>query len=251
MACHMPRFPTADIAHTAVTDHRILRRLEEGDPALAQRRLPRPGEIPIVEFSGKERAPDDPDRDRDLGVALTYLTRRPSPLRKHCAPLAFPLVQKAVEAAPDDVVAQEALAWGLTLQGRSEEALAAYAATLARAPERETTLNLAAALAEGRGRWEDAAAYLRRVLRVNPWSWDYHYSLARVLAQKQDWPAALEACEKALQLAPVSEEPRKLFITCCLHAGKRDRAEGELRKLLTLNPSEERALRTWFAEQAR
>jgi tetratricopeptide (TPR) repeat protein len=247
----MPRFPTADIAHTAVTDHRILRQPEEVEPPLTPSRMPRPGEVPIVDFHRKALTPDNLEDARDLGVALAYLTRQPGPMRKHCAPLAFPLVERAVEAAPDDVVAQEALGWGLTLRGRSAEALAAYEAALAREPEREITLNLAAALAESMGRLEDAAAYLRRLLAVNPWSWDYHFGLSRVLAQQGHWPVALEACERALQLAPVSDEVRKLFITCCLHAGKRDRAEREFKKLLALNPGDDKALRAWLAEQAR
>jgi tetratricopeptide (TPR) repeat protein len=249
MACHMRRLATADIAHTALTDHRILRRADVGGPAPDPSPDLPPGEVPIVNFYQKELDPQDPGLSRDLGVALSYLTRKPGPLRQQASSRAVPLLEKAFQSAPEDDDAQEALGWVLTVQGRNEEALAAYDALLARQPERELTLSLAATLAEGMGRSPEAITYLRRAIAVNPWIWEYHYHLAKLLAERHDWPAALAECEGALRLSPGSEPTRVLLIPCCLHTGQKNRAERELQILVDLSPKEEKALRSWFAGQ--
>ena len=58
-SCHMPRKPTTDIAHAALTDHRILRRPAGGDKAAE-------GE-PVKVTAWRE--PPSNVQDRDLGVA--------------------------------------------------------------------------------------------------------------------------------------------------------------------------------------
>src|SRR5262249_8954831 len=248
-ACHMPRLPSADIVHTAVTDHRILRRPEEAAGSDGPRRSLRPSEIPVVNFYEKDLDPEAPETRRDLGLALLYLTRQPGPLREHVGPLGFPLVEQAVQSFPDDAVAWEVLGWGLWLQDRNEEALAACEKALALAPERELTLALAAPAAEALGRADASLAYLRRLVAVNPWLWEYRFSLSRLLAERRDWPAALQACEAALRLNPTSDETRRLLVTCCLHAGQQERARKEFETLLASNPGSAESLREWFAGQ--
>jgi tetratricopeptide (TPR) repeat protein len=251
IACHMPRLATADIAHTAITDHRILRRPQEAGPGSPAPRSPQAGEIPIVNFYQQELDAHDPGLTRDLGMALSHLTRKPGPLRQQVSPVAVSLLEKALAASPEDEEAREALGWALAVQGRTAEALAAYETILAALPQRELTLTLAATLAEHQNKPDKAVAYLRRAIDVNPWIWDYRYNLAKLLAQAHDWPAALSESEKALPLNPGSEPTRVLLITCYLRTGQKNRAESELQTLIALNPSEEKAIRSWFAEQSR
>jgi tetratricopeptide (TPR) repeat protein len=251
IACHMPRLATADIAHTAITDHRILRRAEEAGPSSPGPRTPQPGEIPIINFYQGELDAHDPGLTRDLGMALSHLTRKPGPLRQQVSPVAVSLLEKALSASPGDEGAREALGWALAVQGRTAEALAAYETVLSTLPKRELTLTLAATLAEHQNDPDKAAAYLRRAVQVSPWIWDYRYHLAKLLAQGRYWPTALSECENALQLNPGSEPTRVLLITCCLHSGQKERAERELQTLVALNPNEEKAFRSWFAEQSR
>jgi hypothetical protein len=65
---------STDVAHTAITDHRILR-----DPQLQDRSLPSsapsPDEVPIVPFYPESGDYPALDRRRDLGIALIHTAR--------------------------------------------------------------------------------------------------------------------------------------------------------------------------------
>src|SRR5437899_6186659 len=129
----MTKSGSSDIVHTAVTDHRILRKPEAGGvsrqpPMLAG------GEIPIVNFHRAFVDADDKDAARDLGVALARMARAHAADRGQLGKLALPLLEKAVETWPEDVTAHESLAYALWSQGRTKEALAAYEAVLQKAP---------------------------------------------------------------------------------------------------------------------
>src|SRR5262249_13389603 len=114
VACHMPRFQSSDIAHTAVTDHRILRSPSKDEP---RSRPARPGENPLVNFFEKELNPQDVDYSRDMGIALIYLVKAPGPSRDQTLALAYPLLEKALEGRPRDSVAWEAMGWARSLKG--------------------------------------------------------------------------------------------------------------------------------------
>jgi tetratricopeptide (TPR) repeat protein len=242
----MPRWPTVDIAHTALTDHRILR-----TPVgpLRPRREALPGEIPITSFFARDLLPQDPAATRDLGVALLYQSRHVGPERQQYVARGLPLVEQAVRAFPGDVVARELLGWGRALEGRHEEALKHYEAVLAQVPDREMTLVLAQMLAEILQRPDAALDYTRRLVTIDPWMWEYQFNLARLLAARGDWPAAWESGEAALRLNPADTETRTLFITSCLRTNQADRAETEFQTLLKLNPGDEKKLQDWYAAQ--
>jgi cytochrome c-type biogenesis protein CcmH/NrfG len=248
IACHMPRFQSEDIAHTAVTDHRILRQPDKPEPRKDPRRL-QAGDIPLVNFFQKEVDPHGAAAERDLGLALLYLAKDPGPLRAQLTPLALPLLERAVQAAPKDVPVGEAYAFALALSGRSRDALAAFETTLAQAPDRELSLNLAAQVAERQGHGDEAVGYLRRLVVVNPWVWDYRFALAKLLAQRGEWQGVLSESEAALRLNPSHKETRMFLTAACLHTGQKERAEKELETLVALNPGEASTLRTWFREQ--
>jgi tetratricopeptide (TPR) repeat protein len=244
----MPLFKSSDIAHTAITDHRILRKPEEVDRQRRPRQL-QPGETPVVNFFERELDPHDPQTTRDRGLALIYLDKQPGPFRDQMTARAFPLLEKAVQDFPDDVPSWEAKAWALALQNRTDEALSTFATTLRKAPDRELTLALAATVADKTGRAEEATGYYHRLVALNPWMWEYRFNLGKLLAQRRDWSNAWEQCNAALELNPSSMPTRMLFITCCLQTGKHAQANNEFEKLLALYPGEERKLRDWFSRQ--
>src|SRR5437899_12731638 len=121
----MPRFKSSDIAHTAVTDHRILRKQENAERGLRKPRRLRSGDIPLVNFFEKELDPLDPAVSRDLGLALIDLTAHPIPGRQAIGAMALPLLEKALHSSPDDAAAWEAKGCALSLQGSKTEAMAA------------------------------------------------------------------------------------------------------------------------------
>jgi hypothetical protein len=217
--CHMPRFPSSNIAHTAVTDHRVPRRPE------APPNPPGLGGTPLANFFQSELGPDDLGAARDLGVALIQLARQPGPAQAAMARRAVPLLEKAVRTFPEDAEAWEAHGLALAMQGRHREALAAWENALKWAPEREVTLGLAAQALAQQGRPDEALAYARRLVAVNPWNTQVRVNMARLLGGQGDWPAALRECEAALGVIPAGVEARRELIDCCLRTGDRRRAE--------------------------
>jgi len=248
IGCHMPRLGSADIAHTALTDHSIARNPPESPRILRQQQSLGPGTLPIDDFFveiGRSAAATDP---RDLGVALSYLTHNPSPLRQLLPQRALPLLEQAAQLSPDDATAWEEYGWLLSLLGRHSEAQAAYNRALSQEPEREYTLSLAADTAERLGGREEATSLWRRVVAVNPWIWRPRFQLGRLLTQRSDWKSALAECEAAVRLHPTSKESRILLVYCCLGLGQKERAGREVEVLIALDPTQEKALRSWFEQ---
>src|SRR5262249_31855719 len=121
IACHMPRFESSDIAHTAVTDHHILRKQGNAERGQRKPRRLRSGEIPLVNFFEKELDPRDPAVSRDLGLALIYLAAQPIPGREALGPVALARLEKGLHSLPEDAAAWEAKGRALSLQGGKTE----------------------------------------------------------------------------------------------------------------------------------
>jgi Tfp pilus assembly protein PilF len=249
-ACHMPRNDSSDIAHTAVTDHRILRKPAPPAPAEQPHTLA-PGENPLAYFYRDLQDPRDHEVSRDMGLALVELARHHGPQAAPLAPLALPLLEGAVFRAPDDVAAWEAEGYALWMHGQGTDALNAFDAALARAPQREQSLNDAGLLAERLKQPERAISYWRRAVAVNPWLGFYRYQLARLLIERRDWSEALAECRAILRLNPASKETRLLLVRCHLGLGEKEQARAEFTTLLALRPQDSDALRRWFEEQTR
>jgi len=117
MHCHMPARVT-EIPHTSVSDHRFPRRPESFKHAAAKRK----SAYPLMHFH-RELLGDDPEHDRDLGIALMEQAGLKSPIApQELAGLALPLLERAHQRHPDDLRAWSAKANALWLQGRSLEA---------------------------------------------------------------------------------------------------------------------------------
>jgi hypothetical protein len=251
VACHMPR-TGSDINHTSITDHRIPRR--EAAPVAPADGWPRPGEVPLVLFPPNLAGTDARETGRDLGVALVELAdRQPGPIARWLGATAQPLLQDALATAPIDSAAWEAQGSALWFQGRLEEALAAYTVGLKQAPERETTLYLAATVALRLKQRDAARMLVERAILVNPWRWQYHQMLAMLHAQNEDWHAAIGQCKETLALNPASPAARKLLVSCYLRAGDRAKAQNEFFDVLLPSspPQQQESLRGWFERQMR
>ena len=243
--CHMTRFTSSNIAHTAITDHRISRFPPKENEA--KESATSSSSLPLEYFHNELITEHDPDLDRDLGIALIELaSKQPS---KQLGTLALPLLEAGLQRGPDDVAAWEAKGYALRLEGRAEEALAAFEAALDKAPSRERTLFGAALTAGQLGRRETSVKYWQRAIEVNPWNWEYHDELAKELAEGEDWPAAAPQCRQAIQLNPAAWETRKLLVKCLLCQRELKQARAEFDVLLGFEPPDPEALRRWFAEE--
>ena len=246
VACHMPQSSSTDIAHVAVTDHRILREPDREGPLS----LPL-GETLLIPFQGELATAGKEEQARDLGIGLMEFTAQapPGPFRGSVGRLALPLLEKATAAAPDDLSAWEALAQSRHFCDRLPEALEAYEAALARAPERELAVTGAAAVAGRMGKIDLAIGYWQRAIRISPKRPHSHHQLALLLLRREQTEAALEHCEMALRLNPVSVEIRVLEVVCLLKQGRKEQARTAFDKLMALKPEKETELRRWFATQ--
>jgi Flp pilus assembly protein TadD len=246
-ACHMPRTPSGDVVHAAITDHRIRR---PGEPARrkGQSAARAPGMIPLKHFASA-LDPRDPEVGRDLGLGLVDLARRFDEGRAQLTHMAFPLVRAAATAHPDDVAACRAYAYALTAQDRFAEANSVLEAALPHAGESEALLKDLAYVSGMLGRPREAIGYWRRVLRINPWFAQYRLALAEQLAEVAEWAEAAENCRVALRFNPSDAAARRLLIQAALRTGDRAQARKELEFLLAVKPEDAEELRRWFAGQ--
>ena len=218
--CHMPRAESR-IAHTAIANHRVVRKPEKTPGPAASPPPLRPGAVPLVPFHDDPNGTPDAEASRDLGVALAHVGMKYPGMGEVVASGALPMLEAGLVARPDDVAAWEAKGTMMWRPNRRDEALTAFETALKAAPTRELTLSYAGVLASSLGKRDEAVGYWRRALAVNPLCSQYHYRVARLLAEREEWGAALEACEAALRLNPFHEETRSLRETCRRRAGSR------------------------------
>jgi hypothetical protein len=214
IACHMPRYDTADIAHAAATNHRIVRRPPSPDARQAHPGVS--GEAPpgVVSFYGGRLAPSEPEQARDLALALVRRTFQGKADLLAYAQSPLPLLEQIVRTDPDDLDAAEARAGILLQQRRFTEALAAFEQVLSRWPRRERSLQQAAQLAQQLNRPEAARDYWRRAVAANPWIPGYRGHLAQLLAAEHAWADCRRECEAWLWLDPANPEARVLAARC-------------------------------------
>jgi Tfp pilus assembly protein PilF len=248
IACHMRRLTSSDIAHTANTDHRLLRRPDEAEQPHGPRGL-EPGALPMVHFHQDLVAPDDQGAARDRGIALAQYAVDLHD--REAAQQALDLLDAALREWPDDVAAQEARANALAAAGDMDAGVVAYDAVVAKAPNDENFILQAAALAEQTGRPEKAAEYYRRALVLNPDRAQTYVGLARTDMARRDWAHAILELEAGLRLNPFEVEARTLLLSCCLQTGDRPRAREEYRRLLYMDAPDRPGLLNWLERQRR
>jgi predicted CXXCH cytochrome family protein len=248
-ACHMPRYKDVDVAHTASTDHRILRR---PDQAPAQ---PEPGrqasDLPIVRFGAGPADAGDPEGERDLAIAMVaYGSIGKIDMRSHVAQV-VPRLQAAVQRDPKDIGAWIALGQALLVQNRTSAALTCYEKVLAIDPQREDAMIGAAALYKMNRRPEPALDLWQRAVKANPWMPLYRGQLVAALIDAGKWDEVQIQAGEWLRLDPVSPAPRQLRISLLIRDGDRAAARAEFARLEALNPPNRDALRAWFDEWMR
>ena len=137
LTCHMPASASSDVAHTEVTDHRILRRpqIEAGLLQDAGNRSSFPSLIPFPRTSTTEVDP------RDLALAWESLVESGMTAAE---PQARSLLSKALKQSPDDPALLSALGYIKQRHGATEDARALYQKALAIDPDLvDATTNLA------------------------------------------------------------------------------------------------------------
>ena len=227
----MPPANSSNIVHTAITDHRILRRPDAG--AAPKGTVPA-GELPLTTLAGPARWPDDEERARDLAVALA---RRPRLSEALARPVAERL-QAATERHPGDVEAWEELAAVQLVLGQLVEAVAAADAAAEARPERERALARATEVALRTGKADRAREYAARAVAANPGDPENRLRLANALILGGR-PADAEVELRTL-LAATPNHPwaGAALAVCWYKQGRVPDALAELDREARINPAE-------------
>jgi hypothetical protein len=244
--CHMPRRGTKDIAHTAMTNHRIPRS-KTADATDATTTLPARGEDadPVVRFPTDRRGgPSGAGADRDLGIALFHAARERwrQGGATDLARRASGLLDSALAERPDDVAALEARAHLLWMRGHTTEAREAFQVGLAVARDNERLMEGAAALAGATGRRDEAIALLQRAAAVNPYCADYPRRLAVLHAEMSQWAEAARSARTALGLDISLVEAWITLVVSQARLGDFAAARDDLRRLRAFDPNAADAL---------
>ena len=238
--CHMTRLHRTDIAHTATTDHRILRK-----PAAEAPYLPPPYLLPNPLVPFPRRPADDPDADRDLGIALV----RAGQANNSFAPYrsrAEPLLERARARDPKDIPVLFHLALLLSQTDQPGKGIAVAEDLLALVPEHELTLHLAAVMAADAGKPGDALKYWEKLLAVSPRNADAHLARAALLAKDGRHERAIAGCRKLLALDPLRAEAWTVLAYCHEQRGAAARAAEARQMAEVLKTPESERFRAWF-----
>jgi tetratricopeptide (TPR) repeat protein len=237
--CHMPPYRASDIVHNASTNHRILRRPQKEVASPAEL----PGNTSLVLFPQKLVNIQDPERSRDLGIALSHLAMKKKASREQVQSAIW-LLEKTLH--PDDLDAWEHKAKLLFFQGRMSQALAATESILQKQPNHEIACAQAGAFCADS---DKAVLYWRRAVTLNPWMPRYRAALAQLNAQLGNWTEAKQEGHAWLRLEPTSIDARKLRIQCLLQEGQVREARAEFDRIVALKPPNLKDLRSWLAKQ--
>jgi predicted CXXCH cytochrome family protein len=244
--CHMPRYGSSDIPHTASTDHRIPR---TGKPAGAR---PTTGDgMPLVSFYRGRPGVDDREDECRRAAALVSRALTGDPAAARALRPALRTLDEALQLTPEDLLAQEARGYALGLRENWTEALAAFEVVLGKAPARESALTGAAVAAEALGRTDAALNSWRRAVAINPWMPDYQRGLALLLIKKEAWEQARRASDAWIGLDPFSADARAARLACLLAGGDRNEARAEFARIEALAPPNLHELRIRFEKRLR
>jgi tetratricopeptide (TPR) repeat protein len=239
----MPRLSSTEVPHTALTNHRIPR--QGGGPVAPLPVRPLFAPSSLVLLNGDQKNANDPENDRDLGIALTSNARVDlhDPKFNIRARL---LLEAATERHSDDIDAWVALGSVYDARARYKDALHAFEIALARNPDHEVALAISAAALSALNRHEEGIKYWQRAIELNPCFSAYHGALAKSLVALNRWTEAVEEAKVAVCLNPEDMEARKSLILSMVQLGKPNEAEVEIERLIQLAPSFAGSIRQWF-----
>jgi hypothetical protein len=236
--CHMPRLAASNIAHAAITDHRVPRRPGAEGAALA-------AGGPLRDLLGVAGG-------RELALALAEVAgwQQAAGARRQLAAEARRRLDLLVRADPDDARAWEGLGVARWREGFPRAGLAALEEALRREPGQERALESAARLAQELKELRRSEELWRALLAVNPSRWHAHASLAQVQELQGRHAEAAAGCRRSLALNPFEQQTRLLLVNCLLRTGEEAAARSELRALQDIRPAERDRLQSWFDEEA-
>ena len=188
--CHMPRSKASNVPHTALTDHRILRK-----PASDSKVKPGRRTLEVFDNEDGRISADETKRAR----AILAVRSAEASSNQSQASTAIEDLQSWVAQFPEDITAAEALGTAYTLVYDLDSARTVMETGLKHSPNSEHLLLRLTLLCHDNGDLKAGIDYGIRLLKVNPWHFEYHGRLAHMLGQdgrtQEGIPYALRAAE--------------------------------------------------------
>ncbi len=255
IACHMTTNPSANIAHTSVTDHRILR-FPPKNGALAVSPLD-PSEPPLVAFANPAAAKNQAEAERSLGMALAkWALDFPAAQRRDqqvVLTMAKARLETSLKKWPNDVPVLETLAQVLAHQGRSDQALQSIKKVVTLVADRERTLSLAVKIALRVGDAAFAEECANKIVEMNPTSFRHRMTRGLLRLELQKLAEAEEDFRAAIIQNPTHCQLRVILAACLQRQNHPEAARRELDVALGMASEniEEWSLQKLFNELAR
>jgi hypothetical protein len=201
--CHMPKRPVGGIAHTELTNHRIMRRPGQPLPDVA---FDQTTDMPGLVYLNRA------DRSRPISP-VTELTAYGEIMRRH--PELEVHYQEVLDelsrSHPDDPLVLASLGRRALLLKEYEKAAEYLSKALERGSEATTTfLDLGNALS-GAGKHQEAAAVFERGVEVSPFAPVLYKSLALEYITLKQYPRAHAVIRRHVELFPEDSFMRGLF----------------------------------------
>ena len=147
--------------------------------------------------------------------------------------------KRAVELAPDDPIAHQALGRGWAEKGDLSQAIRHFRRAAELDPESPTLANDLAILLAQSGQPSEAVAVLRRVLERHPDFFASWLALAGAQQTVSAFADALQSIDQALALEPGHPKAQGKRAQILMALGRRDEAAREMADLLTEHPPED------------
>ena len=203
-SCHMPSSLSTDVAHTDVTDHRILRR-PPASPQLLQDANFRADLPRLVRFPAVSKTDHDV---RDLALAWDSLVNKGMTA---AAPEAESLLRTAIKKSPDDPALLSAMGYSAQSKGETDLARELYRKALAIDPNLiEASANLAA-IEAGHGDLREAVRLWEGAFQRAPGQSSIGMNIARAFCEAGQVDRARDYVLRVLEFNPDLTEAKNLF----------------------------------------
>lgn len=244
--CHMPTNSNTNIAHTSLTDHRILR-----DPTISIAVSNDLADVPVLVpyFQSELLSPEE--RGRNLAIALSKFSEKmPAtlPIKQRSVTTSKELLSKSLELWKNDTDGWLALSSLEMGAGNSQGAIQALQSAMRANPKDENVLSLLAFMAESSGRLELALGALNDLIAANPSSQDYRLKRMVMYVSGGDFVQAEAECRELLRINPLQPTARLVLGMCLYGAGekKAGRKEIDIALNLATSPQQRDAIQGWF-----
>jgi hypothetical protein len=254
IACHMTRNSSSNIVHTAVTDHRVLRRPETTPPA--KRGLPFDAD-PVVPFAPTRFAPPLEERDRDLAIAyanvIGKMTAASGGGQSGYLVLAENRLSKTLARWPGDAPAWEALAKLMARANAPDRFLDAARNAVRLEPDSELRKTILAEALMTVGLEAEAESIIDGLIAANPSLVDHRLSRVKLLLNRREWSKAETACKEVLAIHPQLPEAHLYRAFCRDRLGDAAGGRAGLETAVSLAPKAtlKAEFRRWYQQGTR